>query len=73
MFEIYSETPYRVARENHRARLEKSRALWMIRSVESHTPGMWDHVSLRLGNWLIKLGCGLKSQSVFSQLSRNQA
>jgi len=73
MFEIYTETPYRMAREYHRNALKTSQQSWLATSVRSHVPGMWDHIALRLGNWLIELGCTLKSQSVFSQLSKTHA
>lgn len=73
MFEINSETFYRMAHEYHRNQLAKSKTARMIESANSYTPRVWDHVSLRVGNWLIELGRELKSRSVFSQLSGNQA
>ena len=72
MFEIYSEPFYRVARENHRRQLEESRAARMVK-IEPQLPGFWDYASLRLGNWLIQLGCELKSRSAFSQLKKGHA
>lgn len=73
MSEIYSETPYRLAREHHRDLLKKSQTAWMTRTAASQSPNIWDHVTLHLGNWLIKLGSGLKSHSAFSQLSKTHA
>jgi hypothetical protein len=73
MFEIYTETPYRMAREYHRNALKASQQWRLAASTHPYVPGLWDHVALRLGNWLIKLGCNLKSQSIFSQLSKTHA
>jgi len=73
MFEIYSEAPYRMAREHHRDMLQKSKEAQLARSAKPSTPKVWDYVALRLGNWLISLGCRLKSQSVFSQFSNKHA
>ena len=73
MFEIYSEAPYRLAREHHRDMLQTGKEARLARSAKSYTPKVWDYVALRLGNWLISLGCRLKSQSVFSQFSNKHA
>ena len=73
MFELYSETPYRMARDYYRDMLQKSEEAQLICSANSYTPKVWDYVALRLGNWLINLGCNLKSQSAFSQLSKTHS
>ena len=73
MNEIYSETPYRMAREYHRNMLKRSKESQLARSANSYTPRVWDYIALLLGNWLIKLGWNLKSQSIFSQLSKTHA
>ena len=73
MNEIYSETPYRMAREYHHNMLQKNKEARLAHSANPFTPKVWDYVALRLGNWLINLGCNLKSQSVFSQLSKKHA
>ncbi len=73
MFEIYSETPYRMARENRRDHLNKSQYARMILNAKSQMPRIWDYINLRLGNWLIELGGRLKSHSVFSQPTNNRA
>ena len=73
MNEIYSETPYRMAREYHHNMLQKSKEAQLVRSAKPNTPKVWDYVALRLGNWLINLGYILKSQSVFSQFSKKHA
>ena len=73
MFEIYSETPYRMARKYHRDMLRKSEETRLAHSAKPYTPKVWDYVALRLGNFLIDLGCNLKSQSVFSQFSKKHA
>jgi len=72
MSEIYSETPYRMAREYHRNRLKESAEARLANSIDANTPKIWDHVALRLGNWLINLGCNLRSQSVLAQLTKQQ-
>jgi len=73
MFEIYSETPYRMAREYHRDTLQKSKEARLARSAKPYAPKVWDYVALRLGNWLIDLGWNLKSQSVFTKFSKKHA
>jgi hypothetical protein len=73
MNELYSETPYRMAREYHHNMLQKSKEAQLVHSAKPNTPKVWDYVALRLGNWLINLGCNLRSQSAFSQLSKKQA
>ncbi len=73
MFEIHSETPYRMAREHYHDMLQKSKEARLAHSAPPHTPKVWDYVALRLGNWLIDLGCNLKSQSVLSQFSKKHA
>jgi len=73
MFEIYTETPYRMARDHYRDMLQKSKETRLAHSANSYIPKVWDYVALRLGNWLIDLGCNLKSQSVFSHLSKTHA
>ena len=73
MFEIYSETPYRMAREYYRDMLQKCKEARLAHSANPHAPRVWDYIALRLGNWLINLGCNLRSQSAFSQLSKKHA
>ncbi len=73
MFEIYSETPYQMAREYHRDTLQKSEEARLARSAKPYAPKVWDYVALRLGNWLIDLGWNLKSQSVFTKFSKKHA
>ena len=73
MNEIYSETPYRRAREYHRDMLKKSEEARLAQSAKPYAPKVWDYVALRLGNWLIDLGWNLKSQSVFTKFSKTHA
>ena len=72
MFEIYTETTYEIASEHRREELKNSQIARMIRHSKLQTPRAWDYVTLRLGNWLIKLGIGLKSRSVFSNPTNNR-
>jgi hypothetical protein len=60
MFEIYS-------------LFQKNEKNQPAHSANPYTPKAWDYVTLRLGNWLINLGCNLKSQSIFSQFSKKHA
>jgi len=73
MNEIYSETTYRMARDYHRDTLQKSEEARFAISAKLYAPKVWDYVALRLGNWLIDLGCNLKSQSVFTKFSKKHA
>ena len=72
MNEIYSETPYRMAHERHRNLLQESESARLIEKARSPKPEAWDYIALRLGNWLIDLGCSLKSHSALARLSQER-
>jgi hypothetical protein len=40
---------------------------------QPHTPGIMDAIILNFGDWLIKIGNGLKTRSVHTKLSEKQA
>jgi hypothetical protein len=62
-----------MAREYHRDMLKKSEEARLAQSAKPFAPKVWDHVALRLGNWLIDLGWNLRSQSVFTKFSKTHA
>lgn len=40
--------------------------------AQPYTPGLWDTVMIRFGNWLIKVGSDLKTRNVATELSEKQ-
>lgn len=63
MSKFYAQAFYRLALEDYREQLKKSRISQALRLVLSQTPRAWDYMEDRIGNWLIKLGQSLKSHS----------
>ena len=63
MSKFYAQAFYRLALEDYREQLKKSRITRALRLVFSQTPHAWDYIEDRLCNWLIKLGQSLKSHS----------
>ena len=41
--------------------------------AQPHTPGIKDAIMLNFGDWLIKIGNGLKTRTVQTRLSEKQA
>lgn len=66
MSKLYSQAFYRLALEDYREQLKKSRKLQALREVAAQIPHLWDAIALRLGDWLIKLGYNLKSHSALA-------
>ena len=41
--------------------------------AQAYSPGLWDAVMIRFGDWLIKVGSELKTRNVCTELSEKQA
>lgn len=54
MSKFYAQAFYRLALEDYREKLTKSRRLQALREAAAQIPHLWDWIALRLGEWLIK-------------------
>lgn len=66
MSKFYAQAFYRLAIEDYREKLMKSRQMQAFREAAAQIPHLWDSIALRLGDWLIKLGYNLKSHSLLA-------
>ncbi len=66
MSKFYAQAFYRLIIEDYRDKLMKSQRLQALREAASQIPHLWDAISLRLGDWLIKLGYNLKAHSLLA-------
>lgn len=73
MYELNQEVFLRYAKQDHPRLLKESEEARFINSAIPYTPNLWDKTTLILGNWLINLGCSLKSRSFYTRLSEKHA
>ena len=57
--------------QNH-ARVFLTEEEYFTAPAQPYTPGLWDTVMIRVGNWLIKVGSDLKTRNVCTELSEKQ-
>jgi len=73
MYELNQQVFFEKAMRDHHRLLALSEEARLIASAKTITPQLWDAVTLNLGNWLIDLGCNLRSRSLYTKLSKKHA
>lgn len=73
MYEINQHVLFDKAKRDHQTLLASSDENRLIASARPRTPQLWDAVTLNVGNWLIDLGCNLRSRSLYTKLAKKHA